>query len=340
MRAACLTLLLIFTLGVAAPATRPDEMEPLVDGSVRYTPPAGWELVSKSDNRLKAIYKSRNGMDLIEINVTPETRDIPDSQAPRMAGIIAKGVREGAKAAGRDFTLPPRVEQDERFFLKVHDRMRGQDDEGKDFIADRIQIYRVLGLNLIHVAVVAITDDEKEAGKVHGIAEEMLYGMRLTRGMHPVVFGKAQIKVTTPLDWKVSKTDEPNGLVGTFTDPKDPLRQIIVRARVIPKDARTDDAKREAFLAKTIDAERKLPPLKGDAAEAEHPATAPVPTGMTYLRHLRSTAAKGEQKLAVDTRYFVVADVLVSVRSVAAEGDGEIDKITDELSTSVKPARE
>src|SRR4051794_28476765 len=36
-----------------SPTTRTAEMLPLLDGSVRYLPPAGWELLGKGDDRLR-----------------------------------------------------------------------------------------------------------------------------------------------------------------------------------------------------------------------------------------------------------------------------------------------
>src|SRR5687768_3210857 len=49
----------------SAPTTRNvtsiSDMEPLLDGSIRYVPPpasSGWKLVSKSDDNLKAAYET------------------------------------------------------------------------------------------------------------------------------------------------------------------------------------------------------------------------------------------------------------------------------------------
>jgi hypothetical protein len=152
--------------------------------------------------------------------------------------------------------------------------------------------------------------------------------------MRPVFFPRAQLRMTAPVDWTETKTDQPNGLVATYTDPKDALRQIIVRCQVVPKNALNDDAKRDALVTRMIDAERRLPPFKpGAAPTGEQPATV---TG-TYLRALAATAARPEQPLKVVTRYFIIKDVLVSVRSVAGEGDEGIDKITDTFVAAVKP---
>src|SRR4051794_9065974 len=64
----------------AAPPTTTthlEQLEPLIDGSIRYLPPAKWELLSKSDDRKKASYKSPDGHGRIDIDVTVEDRDVP-----------------------------------------------------------------------------------------------------------------------------------------------------------------------------------------------------------------------------------------------------------------------
>src|SRR6185436_5878478 len=120
-------------------------------------------------------------------------------------------------------------------------------------------------------------------------------------------------RITTPVDWTFAKSDDPNGLVVTYTDPKDANRQIIVRAKILPKDARGDanTAKRDALLERMIDGERKMTPFKPTGPSPdEQPAT--VGTKDPPLRAIGAKAVRGEVTLAVVTRYFVVADVLVS----------------------------
>jgi hypothetical protein len=324
------------------PTTRLTDLEPLADGSLRYSTPPGWDVVSKSPDRLKASFASSDGLGRIDLMVTPQPSIPEDAQAAKMAMIIGKAIRENAKKEKSDLIIPPRVEKDPRYFLKMRDRSRNGEDS-KTF--DRLQIYRVVGLNLVYVAARASADSpehcEAVAKDVDAVAERLLDGVHLlSHGARPVVFPKTELRITTPVDWMLAKSDEPNGLIVTYTDPKDANRQIIVRGKVLPRDARGDanTAKRDALLARMIDGERKMPPFKPTGPSPdEQPAT--VGTKDPPLRAIGAKAVRGEVTLAVVTRYFVVADVLVSVRSVAPENDQTIGPITDQLAASVKPVR-
>jgi hypothetical protein len=338
-----ITALLLFPLaamptnGAAAPstslATRTAEMEPLLDGSLRFAPPPGWELTGRSDDNTKASYAAPDGAGRISIHVQPQDRMFldPEKAAAQMAMVIGKTIREDADRANKQMLLPPRVQKDDRFFLKMHDRTAG--DTGT---TDRLQLYRVIGLNLVHVAVNALTDSPEKAKEVHALAEDLLVGMQLTRGAKHVVFPRNQLKIRTPVDWKETKTDAPNGLVVTYADPKKPERQLIVRARVLPKDARVPGAKRELMVDKMIDDERRQPPMKDvKTLGAEEIA----PADDKYLRRVSVPVQAVSLKLRVETRYFVVGDVLVSLRIVGGEEDKPLAKIADQLVAETTPIR-
>jgi hypothetical protein len=314
-------------------------MEPLLDGSIRYAPPsaaAGWKFIGKTDDNLKAAYVIEEGKGRIDITVSPQTRDVPDTYAKQMALIIGKGIRADADRVGRTMLLQPRVEKDERFFLKIHDRISGEDG-----IRDRLQLYRVMGLNIVHVAVIALKDTPEEAAPIHIAGEELLDGMVLTHGQRPVVYPRNKLKIRPPIDWKETKSDVPNGLVVIYSDPKQPSRQLIVRARVIPKAALDEPAKRDAFIDKMIDDERRTVPFD-HAKPVGDDQTLPAAGGpREYLRQVRSDAqVEGGGKLRVQTRYFTVNDELVSLRSASSDDDEAILKLADALAVDVKPSRD
>ncbi len=61
--------------------------------------------------------------------------------------------------------------------------------------------------------------------------------------------------------------------------------------------------------------------------------------GTTYLRQIRVAAA--DTGTRIDTRYLIVGDVLVSVRSVAKEADAEaVSAIANRVAADLKPVRE
>jgi hypothetical protein len=314
-------------------------MEPLLDGSIRYLPPdaaAGWKFIGKTEDNLKATYLIEEGRGRIDITVSPQTRDVPDTYAKQMALIIGKGIREDADRVGRTMLLQPKVEKDQRFFLKIHDRISGEDG-----IRDRLQLYRVMGLNIVHVAVIALKDTPEAAKPIHAAAEELLDGMVLTHGQRPVVYPRNKLKIRPPIDWKETKTDAPNALVVTYADPRQPARQLIVRARVIPKAAIDDPTKRSAFIDRMVDDERRTAPFSNTTKPLGEDQIVPGGAPREYLRQVRTDAsAEGGEKLRVQTRYFIVNDVMVSLRSVSSIDDETILKAADALAVEVKPSRE
>ena len=318
---------------------RAAEMEPLLDGSIRYVPPptqAGWKFIGKTEDNLKATYIVEEGRGRIDINVSPQTRDVPDTYAKQMAMIIGKGIREDADRVGRTLLLAPKIEKDERFFLKIHDRISGEDG-----VRDRLQLYRVMGLNIVHVAVIALKDTPEEAKPIHAAAEELLDGMVLTHGQRPVVYPRNKLKIRPPVDWKEARTDAPNGLVVIYSDPKQPARQLIVRARVIPRAAIDEPTKRSAFIDRMVDDERRTAPFSNTVKPIGEDQIIPGGAPREYLRQVRTDAqSEGGEKLRVQTRYFIVNDVMVSLRSVCSVDDEALLKIADAVAVEVKPSRE
>ena len=89
-----------------------------------------------------------------------------------------------------------------------------------------------------------------------------------------------------------------------------------------------------------VDDERRTAPFSNNTKPAEEQQ---LPGGgpREYLRHVRIDAVlEGGTKIRVQTRYFVVNDVMVSLRSVGAEDDEALVKLADALAVDVKPSRE
>ncbi len=157
--------------------------------------------------------------------------------------------------------------------------------------------------------------------------------MRLSRGPQRLVFPRSQLKIVSPIDWEEVKADQPNGLVVTYNDPKDPMRKIIVRARVLPKEARTAGPQQMTHLDRMVDAERRETPFTSPPPEEQ------VISSGDYPRQLRVILPGAETNLAVETRYLAVGESLVSVRSIAAEGDAEIAAIAAKLASGITTIR-
>jgi hypothetical protein len=69
---------------------------------------------------------------------------------------------------------PPKIEADDRFMLRVHERFK----DG-DHMLDVLHIYRGIGLNLVGVTVAAATEDKAQAKRVHEGAALLLMSVNL-----------------------------------------------------------------------------------------------------------------------------------------------------------------
>jgi hypothetical protein len=317
-------------------ATAPAATEPLVGGALRYAIPQGWDLITKRDDGRGANYKDPSGKGVIMILVDPLSAAVPKNAGEQMAPQIGNGIREAAQRDGNEITVQPRADPDDRYLLKIHDRQKLKSGQ----FSDRVQYYRVFGTYLVSVASTAFTDDDTAAKEIHKQAEQLLDQMRIARGVRPTVFGRTQIKLTPPVDWKEQKRDQPNGIVATYTDERNANNKTIIRAKIVPKPTAADPAKRQAFLDKMIDDERQTEPFSKTALSADE-SPAPPATDEKSLRKIKSTADANGQKLTVISRYIPVGDVLVSVRSISPEPEAEaVTKIADDLAATLKPPKE
>ncbi len=327
----CLMLFPLFSQGQTTEpvATAPVANEPLVGGALRYGAPDGWAPVGEKADRLVRYRLDNTGF--IEIAVDDLSIAATPMLARQMALGVAKTIRDNAKSRGEEMLLPPRVEKDDRFWLVIHDRLKTKDGH----TTDRLQIYRPFGVYIARVAVTSLDASREETEKIHRAGQDVLDRMRVGRGVRPSYYPHTRIKITPPVDWKEHKNDQPNGLVAAFTDPQDPSAKIIVRARVLPLPARSDGAKRDQLLDRMIDTERTTTPYDRNAPSRSDQ----VKSDPKLLKRVTGAITDQGRRLDVQTRYFVVGDCLISVRSISDPSRaGNVDQIADEL--TVAPIRE
>jgi hypothetical protein len=167
----------------AGPTTRPATSAPvrvrdgLVNGSVRFLVPADWEIVSRTDNGFNVVYRTGDEVGTISILITQQQDAIPQHNArvlAQMKETILKWDNDDLKTRKVEVIDAPKVERDDRFMLKVHERFKD-----KEHMLDVIHIYRGIGLNLVGVTVAASTEDKDVAKKVHDAASLMLMSVSL-----------------------------------------------------------------------------------------------------------------------------------------------------------------
>jgi hypothetical protein len=330
-------MLLLAACGLAAvPSTRPSTTsqpaanEPLAGGAIRYAPPPGWKLVKKSDDGLTATYNSPDQFSEMLIGVTPEKVAVTDSVKPQMAKIITDSIRKKVTEQNGEMLYGPKAEKDDRFYLRIHDRCRLEDS-----ISDRVQMFKVAGLNLVLVSVVARNATDEHAKEIHKIGEDVLESAHAARTPAPQIFGRSKLKMTPPLDWKMEKSDAPNGLTAMFKSEADPQLQIIVKSKIVPKDAQQSEQRQKNLIAQMIDADRSSPPIKG----AKRTGDSEFAGDSKAIRSIRVTYETSAGTMLADSRFVLVGDTMVAVTSIAppAKAD-DVKQVTDSLIETIKPA--
>jgi hypothetical protein len=295
----------------------------LDDGRVRYTPPDGWNLVSRQEDGLGAVYNTSDGIGVISILVQPQQESLRPEQSHNMALRMGKEMRESAEKNHVEFLIPPRVQEDPRFMLKLHAQMRVP-DRG---VVDELHLFRAMGTNLVYVNATAQTDSEEAARAVHEAGETLLAQAKIGSGPKPALFGRTRVRLLAPADWIVQRVDHPNGIVATFREPDNGPSRIIVRSRVVPKAA--DEAARAKLLDEMESADRATAPVPGLIAQGEPEVK---PGSGQVRRTMQRSFTGGGRTWRATTQYIAVGDVLLGVSSVAPEEHAEeIEKLAGEM---------
>ena len=317
----------------SAPSTQQAKLEALAGGALRFeTPPQEWAVYGeRSDGNVRYMLGHEEGF--IEIAISTVDGVLTEAARQKYGVELGKVIREQCKQEESELVFGPRVEKDERFWLKMHDRRKLKTGEA----VDRIQAFRSFGAYIARVAATGVTADQAKAEEIHKVGEGILDRMKVGRGVKPTYYPRTQVKIVPPVDWKEAKSDLANGLTATYTDERKASSKIIVRSRVLPKDARTPGEKQEALLAKMIDDERQTAPFaKASVSQQETPET-----DAKALKRIKAAASVDGKPVAVDTRYVIVGDVIVSVRAVSEEADAAtVSEVAGKLAQAVTPIKD
>ena len=316
--------------GGAAATSRPVKLEPMVGGALRFEPPpAPWKANGNRTDGLAA-YILNEGQGFMEVAVTALDGTMTEAARLKYTVEMGKAIREQAKTENNELVYGPRAEKEERFWLKMHDKRKLASGD----ILDRVQLFRIFGTYIARVTVTAVikpNDDAAGAASLHQAGEELLDRMKVARGVKPTYFPRSQVKIVPPVDWKENKIDKANDVVAVYSDEAKPASKIIVRARVMPKDTRTAGPKQDALVAKMMDDERLTAPFSkanpggGEQGESDDKS----------LKRIKSSGTAEGKAVAVDTRYFIVGDSLISVRAVSEPGDAAaVSEIAQKLAVT------
>ena len=315
-------------------ASQPARLEPLVGGALRYEPPGdSWKPNGEVQDRL-ARYVTEDSSGFLEIAVD-DYAGLNESQKQTFVFRIGKAVKDQAQKENATLLYGPRAEKEERFWLKMRDRRKTHAGQ----VIDRIQIFRTFGTYIVRVAATAIASspDDPQIKLIHAAGEDLLDRMKVMRGVRPTFFPRTQIKIVPPVDWKETKIDKPNDVTVIYVDERNPGSKIIVRSRVMPKDARTPGPKQEALLAKMIDDERLTAPFTANTPSGDEQ----VQPDDKAMKRVKSAGTPDQKPVAVDTRYFIIRDTLISIRAISNPVDAAaVADIAAKLQEGAAPIRD
>jgi hypothetical protein len=324
-------LILALCLGAAPPpATAPSNVEQLDGGRVRLVAPQGWTLVHRGGDGLSLAYRLGEGEDAptMNVHVTVQEATTTRDSAAKMAMIIGKQLRDSATASNAKFLSQPRVIPDDRFLLTIHDRVRSNDNK----VRDQVQVYRALAGDLLHVATVAVAEDDESAAPVHAAGAAVADSAKLGAGPKPVVFRRTRVRMTIPPDWVEQRSDDPNGVVATFTNPQLPGALLVVRAKTIPRDARGNaDVQRNSVDMLVDDYRNAAVPAGASAVGEEEPFDRPP-----FAKHLMRSLDWDGQAWGTDFRARVTGNVAIGVEALSPPGDTLVARLADQMALSIK----
>jgi hypothetical protein len=344
-----LCLLLPATLFAQPAATTAPATEALINGDIVFVPPAGWKLDGKTDNGRLAKFSRSDPLAALVVNVDPQPDVLDDSAAPKIGQLLCKKIRDNAAAGQFELLTQPKVETDDRFFLRIHHRFSHEAET-----ADELQIYRVIGKNLVAVAVTVFTDTTEQAKPVFTDAENTLLSVRTARqqaviaartsaatpkthpATRPTVLTQAKIRFSAPAGWDADTNDNPAGIVASYKDPSQGFNTIVISVRPLPPEAKTDPKLRDVLVDEIVEGEKAQ--FKFDGAQIN--GSPEKITDNRFLRKERTRYQKADSKIQVTARQLRIGDAVVSVAMVSLDANAtDIDKLADEVALTVKPIR-
>jgi hypothetical protein len=287
---------------------------------------------------------------LLQITVAPQTTTIDDHLGPKLGQLVIKTINEQAAKGEIETIAPPKMETDDRFLLRVHDRFK---QKGKT--CDRVQLYRGVGKFLVSVTATAFTDDSKKSKPIHLLGEQLMQSVKLNRQQpqakqqtrpskpsgpgispttRPVAFPSARIRLNPPTGWREESNDNASGIIATYHDPDDRTNLIAVSVRQLPAEAKTDPKLRDALVDEIVNGEKQSFAIDGAQPQGQTQTV----TDRRFLRKVRTDYQAKGVHFRVTSRQIRAGDAIVSISVVALQEQAEaIDALADQIALSARP---
>jgi hypothetical protein len=283
------------------------------------------------------------------VNADHQESPLDEEAAVQIGQMQCKRIVDNAQKGNTQILDAPKIEKDERFFLRIHHRFKKGESVG-----DQLQLYRVLGKELVAVAVTAYTDSPEQAKPVFDEAEKVMSSARSSASggagpatsptMKPpqlaaklIMLSQAKIRLLPPEQWRAEVNDAGSGIVATFHDPADNTNLLAVSVRQLPKEARSDPKMRDALLEEMASGEKAQ--FKIDGAEPVGQTINVVDRRFLHKARTRYRMSTGGKQFDISSRQVRAGDEIVSVTVVTLEDKFDvIDKLADQVALSVRAA--
>ena len=336
---------MIFLLATWCQAQQPTTVaitQTLSKGDVVFTVPDGWRFDGKTtDDHLAKLTRSAPEA-AMAVNVVQQPQSLSNSDADAMAQHVCKMIRDHATAGDFQLIDPPKAEKDDRFFMRIHHKFQKNATVG-----DELQIYRLLGNNLITVAVTVFTDSPDEAKPVFEDAEQTLISVKSSKSaaaMHgatrtmkpatrPTALANAKVTFNAPAGWDEQINDHSEGIVATYHDPAQSFNTIAISVTPLPPEAKKDPKIRDMLVETIVNDEKTQFKFDGASVVGDSETV----KDNRFLKKTRIRYDKSGDKIQVTGRQRRVGDVVVSVAMASEESSAaDVDRLADEVAMSVR----
>ena len=154
-----------------APATAPaaaaaDEGShiKLAGGQVDFVPPEKWTEKKDARTDARAIFVSAHPPGIMMVEVQKPDADFDAKMAPQMI----KTIKELHAKAKAKVVMEPKVEKDDRYILRIHDKYEQQ---GKAI--DAVRVYRKVGERILMVLVNAYAESADDVKALQGAGDDV-----------------------------------------------------------------------------------------------------------------------------------------------------------------------
>src|SRR5262249_19229409 len=145
----------------------------------------------------------------------------------------AKKLRDNANSQGFKLLIPPKVETDSKFYLRVHYKYAKEAE-----VAEQVAVYRVMGFELASIITTVFGESPGET-KLFDVGQKPLLGAKMAREVtkstprtkpatRPTVLSTAKISFNAPAGWNEELSDNASGIVATYHDPAQAFSTIII----------------------------------------------------------------------------------------------------------------